>query len=185
MPFKLNKKENLIYIGIIGTICSRKSQELFITNIFKNINNIYKNTRLVLVGKLVERFSLADKLLYNNIIHIPQVQNAIPYIDAMDIIVSYSNNEVLPMNLIEAGLCGKPVLATNVGGTGDIVEDGVTGFIINKNDVKMGIIKLRTLIESKDLRISMGERAREKCCRQFNDDVTFPLFTDCINKIIE
>lgn len=53
----------------------------------------------------------------------------------LDGVVSASVDEALPTALIEAGACGLPVVATDAGGTREIVVDGVTGRLVPMRDV--------------------------------------------------
>ena len=63
-----------------------------------------------------------------------------------DFIVSYSLNEVFPLNIMEAFYCEKPVVSTNVGGISELITNGKTGFIFQKDDSQSCIKYLRLLI---------------------------------------
>jgi glycosyltransferase involved in cell wall biosynthesis len=52
---------------------------------------------------------------------------------AVDVAISTSDNEGMPIALIEAQLAGIPVIATNVGSNSEVIEDQVTGFITSKS----------------------------------------------------
>jgi glycosyltransferase involved in cell wall biosynthesis len=52
---------------------------------------------------------------------------------AADIILSTSENEGMPIALIEAQLAGKPVVATDVGGVSEVIANHETGLVTNKN----------------------------------------------------
>jgi glycosyltransferase involved in cell wall biosynthesis len=54
-------------------------------------------------------------------------------IGASDIILSTSENEGMPIALIEAQLAGKPVVATDVGGVSEVIANNETGLVTNKN----------------------------------------------------
>lgn len=51
------------------------------------------------------------------------------------VLVMPSRSEGLPLALVEAMLCGRPVIATNVGGHAEVVEDGITGFLADAPSV--------------------------------------------------
>jgi glycosyltransferase involved in cell wall biosynthesis len=78
---------------------------------------------------------------------------------AMDIVTLTSVNEGTPLSLIEAQYCGKPVVATNVGGVRDTLIDGETGFLVESNDRHAMTEKLKLLIENEELRTLMGKKA--------------------------
>lgn len=78
-----------------------------------------------------------------------------------DISVSASRREGLPVNLIEALAIGKPIVATNVRGNADIVEDGVNGFIIEQDDYEQMADRIYKIYSNPELAKSMGEKAVE------------------------
>ena len=55
------------------------------------------------------------------------------YLNMLKLLVVPSYTEGLPNIVIEAMSCGTPVLATPVGGVPDLIEDGITGFILEDN----------------------------------------------------
>lgn len=61
---------------------------------------------------------------------------------------------------------GKPLLATNVGGNRDLVEDGVNGFLIKPNEMDFAK-KIEKLVESKGLRDEMGKESKKIFERKF------------------
>jgi glycosyltransferase involved in cell wall biosynthesis len=63
------------------------------------------------------------------------------------------------MSLIEAQFCGKPVVATDVGGVKDIVIDNETGFLVKAGDAAALAGRLKLLIENEGLRKEMGMKA--------------------------
>lgn len=68
--------------------------------------------------------------------------------------------EGVPKILIEAAACGRPIVATQIAGCRDVVEDGKTGFLVPVEDLDALIAALKTLIESPELRVAMGSAAR-------------------------
>lgn len=79
---------------------------------------------------------------------------------AADIFVLPSLSEGRPIVILEALASGKPVIATNVGGIPEIIDDDV-GIIVNPED-PVGLAEaINKLLEDKDLREKMGKRARE------------------------
>jgi glycosyltransferase involved in cell wall biosynthesis len=61
---------------------------------------------------------------------------------------------------IEAMACGKPVIASRIGGLGEIVEDGATGYLFKPGDSGDLRIKIQRLLENPTLREKMGLSAR-------------------------
>lgn len=83
-------------------------------------------------------------------------------LSASDIVVLVSKREGLPRALLEAMAAGKPLVATDVRGNRDLVEDGVNGFLVPLGDVGALAFALGRLIGSKELRERMGEESRRK-----------------------
>lgn len=163
------KKE--ITIAMIGSIEDRKNQQLFIDNVFYKLK---QPIRLILVGRMLKQIQINPEYK-ESILIIGHVSNALPYIESADIIVSYSLNEVLPMHIIESFYCKKPVISTNVGGISEMIESDVNGYLIQPNDSEMCLKYLNQLIENKDLREKIGERAYETFLTKFEENVTFKL----------
>jgi glycosyltransferase involved in cell wall biosynthesis len=73
-----------------------------------------------------------------------------------------SYREGMPMALLEAAACGRPIVTTDVPGCNDLVEDGVSGFLIPQNDWMKLADSIETLANSSDLRARFGAAARKK-----------------------
>jgi glycosyltransferase involved in cell wall biosynthesis len=86
---------------------------------------------------------------------------------ASDIIFSTSENEGMPIALIEAQLASKPVVATNVGGVSEVVINNKTGFVTKKNTEELAKA-LEKLINSKALRTSQGKAAKAHATKAFS-----------------
>jgi glycosyltransferase involved in cell wall biosynthesis len=86
---------------------------------------------------------------------------------ASDIILSTSENEGMPIALIEAQLASKPVVATNVGGVAEVVINNKTGFVTAKNTEELARA-LQKLINSKALRVNQGKAAKVHASKAFS-----------------
>jgi glycosyltransferase involved in cell wall biosynthesis len=89
---------------------------------------------------------------------------------ASDIFVLSSRWEGLPYTIIEAMMAGLPVVATKVGGVPELVEDGITGFLVPPRDPEALAQALQKLIDDPELRKTMGQAGREKALREFTLD---------------
>ena len=81
-------------------------------------------------------------------------------LSAADIIVLTSDNEGTPLSLIQAGMAGLPVVATNVGSVREVILDGVTGIITALN-VQEIANALEKLAHNEALRVQLGHAAQE------------------------
>jgi glycosyltransferase involved in cell wall biosynthesis len=77
---------------------------------------------------------------------------------AADIILSTSENEGMPVALIEAQLAGKPVVATDVGSVSEVILNHETGIVTNKNAGSLATA-VESLILDKTTRVEMGRLA--------------------------
>jgi len=88
---------------------------------------------------------------------------------ATDIILSTSENEGMPVALIEAQLAGKPVVATDVGSVSEVILNHETGIVTNKNAGSIASA-LETLILDKSTREEMGRLAVARAQALFSVD---------------
>jgi glycosyltransferase involved in cell wall biosynthesis len=89
---------------------------------------------------------------------------------ASDVFVLSSRKEGLPYTIIEAMVAGLPVVATCVGGVPELVEDGVTGFLVPPGDPAALAEALQKVLDDSELRHGMGHAGREKALREFSLD---------------
>ncbi|MFA5027725.1 MAG: glycosyltransferase [Candidatus Methylomirabilota bacterium] len=78
-----------------------------------------------------------------------------------DVVISSSRNEGTPVALIEAMAAGVPVLATDVGGVGDLVADGETGWLVPPADPGAMAARLQTLLADRAGAERAAARARD------------------------
>jgi glycosyltransferase involved in cell wall biosynthesis len=87
-----------------------------------------------------------------------------------------------PTVILEAMAAGLPVLSTSLSGIPEMVVDGVTGYLVRERDVESATQALECLLESEQLRRSMGERGRTRAHELFDvehsADRLVGLFTD-------
>ena len=93
--------------------------------------------------------------------------NAADLISAADVILSTSENEGMPVALIESQMAGKPVVATDVGSVGEVVIDGVTGFLVD-NSAEAIVNKLHCLINDSELLLKMSQNATNHGAKHFS-----------------
>ncbi len=87
---------------------------------------------------------------------------------AADAVVQTSWAEALPTVLIEAGASGLPVVATDVGGSAEIVVDGETGYIVPPGDATQVAGRLIALLQDPAGAAALGQRAREHVVAMFS-----------------
>lgn len=128
------------------------------------------------INHLIEKYNLYDHILsigpkYGNDKK-KAFQNA-------DIFVFPTFYETWGLVNIEAMQASLPVISTDEGAIPDIVDDGITGFIVKKQDPVDLAEKIATLLKNEKLRIEMGKKGREKFLKKY----TFEIFEKRIIKV--
>lgn len=84
-----------------------------------------------------------------------------------DIFVLPSYSEGFSTAILEAMAAALPIIVTRVGAAPDVIEEGVSGYIIAPGDIAALRDCLERLIVDRDLRVRLGQNNREKCQREF------------------
>lgn len=102
----------------------------------------------------------------------------------VNLFVNASRSEGLPVSIMEAISFGIPILATNVGGTGEIVKHGVNGFLINKDYTDEEFREAFDLIYKADDKTygELRENSRRIWEEKFNAEKNYPLFCEFISQ---
>ena len=161
---EFNIKNNIIVF--IGSLEERKGIK-YLLKAFPAIKTSVPDVTLLIVGKPLPGQKGYLKMLKGlakdpNIIFTGSRPDVYDILSASDVLVAPSLSEAFGRIMIEAMACGKPVVASNVGGIPEIVEDGKTGILVPPKDeiaLADAVIKLFT---SKDLAGSMGKAGRKR-----------------------
>ena len=86
---------------------------------------------------------------------------------AADVVLLTSDNEGMPVSLIEAAMAGRAAVTTNVGSAGEVVADGETGFVTS-TDVDAVADAVRILLERPELREQFGTAAARRAAALFS-----------------
>jgi len=117
-----------------------------------------KNVALIMVGEGPKKADLEKKVLGHDLKEQVVLTGAVPredidkYYKSADIFVLPSHSEGIPLVILEAMASGLPVIATNVGGLSEVVDDGENGFLIHPKDVENLATKLERLIDDPRVR---------------------------------
>lgn len=89
------------------------------------------------------------------------------YATADVVVMPSSWDEPFGRIVIEAGAAGKPIIATRVGGVPEIVEDGVNGVLVPRDDPGALASAMMALLQDRDLRSRMGQLGRRQAEQRF------------------
>lgn len=132
---------------------------------------------LELVGdgpKRVESQQLVEKLgLASRVRFVGATEGVAERLSRAQIFVLVSQWEGLPLSIIEAMRAGLPVIASDVGGVDELVEEGKTGYLVPRSDVCILAERLRQLLEDPTERAAMGAASRQCYETQFTFDRMF------------
>lgn len=89
---------------------------------------------------------------------------------ASDVVVQTSDNEGTPVSLIEAQAAGAPVVSTRVGGVATVVDDGVTGYLVDREDEGGFARRVDELLDDPTKARRFGRSGRRHALRQFGQE---------------
>jgi glycosyltransferase involved in cell wall biosynthesis len=104
-------------------------------------------------------------------------------IPQMDVFCLPTLLDMSPFVLVEAAAAGLPIVASDLGGIADLVDTGKSGILVPPTDEDGFIAALSTLIDDKQLRQKMGQRAREIAAERFDADRNFGALIDRLVEI--
>ena len=169
--FGLGKEDKII--GMVTKFASVKDPETLLKAV-NEIRKTYPRIKCLLVGDGPLKESLKLKVeslkLGNNIIFPGKRNDITRILSIMDVFVLTSLIEGLPNTILEAMACGLPVVATNVGGIPEVVENGKSGILVEPRDYSSIADAVVNLLENANLRKEMGARGREIVERKFGLD---------------
>jgi glycosyltransferase involved in cell wall biosynthesis len=133
---------------------------------------LVEEAKLVLVGDGPERGrleALAESLGISGRVHLAGYREDVwPWLAACDVFALSSEWEGMPNAVLEAMAAGLPVVATRVGGTPDVVVEGVTGYLVPSDDPLALARALKALIRDSGLRYQMGAAGRHRVEERFS-----------------
>jgi glycosyltransferase involved in cell wall biosynthesis len=173
-------------IGIIARLSDVKG----ISVLIKAMPNVLKeipSANLMIVGqgpeedflkKLTQEMSLTAHVRFENAIS--QTPELLP---AFDVFVMPSLMEGLGLSVMEAQACGIPVVASRVGGLVDLIEEGVSGFLVESNDPTALANRIIEMLRNPDQAKKMALQARSKVEKYFSAEVMVQQTAGIYNRI--
>ena len=166
---------------LLITLASRMIGEKGVFEFVKASTEIYKydkKIKFLLIGKhdpespshiplkILKKFN--NKSIYPNLRWINFKKNIIKIINKSSIIALPSYHEGVPKILLEAAACGKPIIASNIGGCREVVINGYNGLLVKKKNAKDLAVKIKKLVTNKKLISKMSINSRKKAVLEFD-----------------
>lgn len=174
---KYQLKETDFVFGYVGRITRDKGiNELL--NAFKKISEKNFNCFLMIVGS-PDSDDTIDKELFEwakkspNVIFTGYTNVVEQYLSAMDVFILPSYREGFGMGVIEAETMGVPVIVTNIPGPTDAMQNGKTGLVVEKANVKELTKAMETLYIDRASVNCYGENARIFATENFEQEKLF------------
>jgi glycosyltransferase involved in cell wall biosynthesis len=166
-------RSNYFTIGSSGRLFPVKDYPLMLEIARKVIKKSGK-IRFVLAGDGPERYRLQTLIKEHNLSEtfaLPgHLDDMPPFYRKLDLYLNTSVHEGMPMSVLEAMSYELPVIAPEVGGLGEIVDDGKNGYLLRERDPGIFAEKCLALYENKGLRKRMAKAARRKVVREYSSE---------------
>lgn len=164
-------KDDEIYIGIIGRHDHVKGHDIFMKGCAL-VAKKHKNVRFLIAGDHTGEEALVEIAKQEGVLDrfhfCGFIKDIYSFINVIDINTITSRCESFPYVMLEGARLKKPLVASDVGGISDLVEDGKTGFLFESENYKQFAEKLSVLIENSELRQKMGEEIYKRATAVFS-----------------
>ncbi|MFT3859575.1 MAG: glycosyltransferase [Aquabacterium sp.] len=157
-------------IAQVGRLSPEKGPDVFLRAAL-SIKQAAPQAHFVLIGdgplhddmrRLISKFELQGVAHMSGLIH-----DMTDVYAELDVSVSASRSEAMPLAMMEAMASGLPVVATRVGGVPDLIQHGKTGWLVGDGDFEAIARHVVELIDKPTERAAMGERARARVMSHF------------------
>jgi glycosyltransferase involved in cell wall biosynthesis len=197
-PALKQKNEDTITIGTVKTLASKYGIDILI-RAFAEVRRKLKNNspemveklRLLIVGDGPDLKLLQDLTRKEGVADITEFAGKIPhhlvpdYLNRLDIYVAVSRFESFGVAVLEASACGLPVVVSDVGGLPEVVLDGVTGYVVEKENIEATADALLKLVKDPALRDNMGKAGRRYVLEQYNWEENVKFMEKVYKEVLE
>lgn len=174
-------------VGMVAAFSTRKDYKTFL-KAGKKITEERKDTTFVCVGTgnlLESSKNSIPEHLKDFFVFTGESNKVESLINVFDIGVLATIIEGIPNAVMEYMYLAKPVVATNVGGTNELICDESHGFLTNKGDDKAMYEKMQFLLNNKNIANATGQSARERIIANFTLEKMTGNFIELYEKVLE
>lgn len=161
-------KEEII-LGFMGRLTEQKGVDLLIGALAK-LRNQKIVCRIAGQGELQEELKrrIVENNSSNKVSLLGQVKNSKNFFDELDIFILPSRWEGLGIVILEAALSGLPVIASNIDGIKEVIENGISGILTEPGDIDALAEKIKNLAGNPEERKRLGLNLQNKVKNEFN-----------------
>lgn len=173
---KKKKEFGITNESVVGMIACFKKQKapLDFIKTAKSVCAEKSDVKFMLVGDGILRKQIESEIkklnLEKNVILTGWRKDSNKIIKIFDVFVLTSLWEGLPRVIVEAMAAGIPVVATYIDGTKEIVQEGLTGFVVNPHETEKTAERILRLLNNADLRKKFSEEAKKRM-QEFDIDL--------------
>jgi len=193
----LSLESNSILIIMAANIVSGKGQKDLVKAVEK-LKTEFSNIHLLIAGTAVNSSpdsikyhkEIKDYILQRNLksfIHLIGWRNDIrDILESSDIYVSTSYTESLPLNVRDAMFASLPVIATDVGGTSELIDINENGYLFKPGDIQTLTDYLKILLDNPSLRESMGLKSKNiiETDTRFSSEIYVRNFENILKELV-
>lgn len=190
LPKKIIKEKfgikNEKVIGMVASFSENKDYKTY----FKSAENILsKNDKVIFLsigdGPNLKRCqNMVNVKFKDKIKFLRKQKNIESIVNIFDIGVLATFTEGIPNSIMEYMALGKPVVATNGGGINELVVDGVTGFLVESENIYEMVEKIEFLLKNENVARSMGNKGKERLIKEFDLDRMTDKFITLYQKLL-
>jgi glycosyltransferase involved in cell wall biosynthesis len=173
----LGKSNEKFWVGTISELHKNKGLDYLIESFTMTVRALLGNSlgwslNLVIIGEGEERSNLEklikDKRMDDRIFLVGRIEDARSYLKAFDIFTLTSRTEALPYSILEAGLAGLPVIASEVGGIPELITEAEQGILVPKGNIEEIKKSLLFMIKKKEYRHLAGMNLKHQVQQNFS-----------------
>jgi len=159
-----DRADGIVRVGFIGRLISNKGPQ-YLVEAAPRILRDFSDVQFLVAGNGLMLQELEHRVhqlgVESAFRFLGTVPSNVEFLKSCDIMVRPSLTDGMPLTVLEAMACGIPTVASRVGGTSEILQDGDTGFLVEPRNVDELVSRISTLVADSNLRLEMGGRARK------------------------